>query len=309
MVNDVVLMNKDIFTGLSAFPITPMDENTIDEQAFTRLIEYLVEKKVDSIGVLGSTGNYAYLTIEQRVRLTEVAIHAARDMPVIVGIGSLRTKDVIQLAQSAEQAGAAGLLLAPVSYQPLKEEEVFSLYKDVNDAVSIPICVYDNPSTTHFTFTDQLYVRLAALSQVRSFKIPGISEDRFVAQERVASLRQQLPSHIRLGISGDASGVMGLVAGCDMWYSVIGGLFPELTLKMVGLVRSGQYEEAFALSAQLRPLWELFKRNKGSLRVIATAAELLGKVDSPCLPKPLSTLQGEAREKLAQILRDNALYS
>lgn len=179
----------------------------------------------------------------------------------------------------------------------------------MNNAVGLPICVYDNPSTTHFTFTDSLYVRLAELPHVKSFKIPGISDDRFVAQERIASLRQQLPHHIRLGISGDASGVMGLVAGCDMWYSVIGGLFPELALKMVSLVKSGQYEEAFALSAQLRPLWELFKQNKGSLRVVATAAELLGKVDSPCLPKPLSTLQGVDREQLALILRDKVLYS
>lgn len=302
-------MNKDIFTGLSAFPITPMDESTIDEKAFIRLIQHLVEKKVDSIGVLGSTGNYAYLTIEQRVRLTDIAIQAAKDLPVIVGIGSLRTKDVIYLAQSAEQAGAAGLLLAPVSYQPLKEKEVFSLYKEVNAAVSLPICVYDNPSTTHFTFTDDLYARLAELSNIKSFKIPSLSEDCLVAQERIATLRQQLPNDIRLGISGDASGVIGLVAGCDMWYSVIGGLFPELALKMVSLVRLGQYEEAFALSAQLRPLWELFKQNNGSLRVIATAAELLGKVDSPCLPQPLSTLQGEDREQLAVILRNKTLYS
>ncbi|MDY3331399.1 MAG: dihydrodipicolinate synthase family protein [Pelistega sp.] len=302
-------MTNDIFTGLSAFPITPMNEDSIDEEAFIRLIQELAEKKVNSIGVLGSTGNYAYLTLEQRIRLTELAVRAAGDIPVIVGIGSLRTKDVIQLAHSAQQVGAAGLLLAPVSYQPLRDEEVYSLYKDVNDAVDIPICVYDNPSTTHFVFNDDLYAQLAELSNIQSFKIPGISEERFVAQERIASLRQLLPNKIRLGISGDASGVMGLVAGCDMWYSVIGGLFPNVALRMVSLVKEGRHEEAFALSAQLLPLWNLFKQYKGSLRVIATAAELLGKVSSPCLPKPLQTLEGEAREYLRNLLKDKSLYA
>ncbi len=116
-------MTNDIFTGLSAFPITPMNEDSIDEEAFIRLIQELAEKKVNSIGVLGSTGNYAYLTLEQRIRLTELAVRGAGDIPVIVGIGSLRTKDVLQLAQSAQQVGAAGLLLAPVSYQPLQTLE------------------------------------------------------------------------------------------------------------------------------------------------------------------------------------------
>lgn len=116
-------MTNDIFTGLSAFPITPMNEDSIDEEAFIRLIQELAEKKVNSIGVLGSTGNYAYLTLEQRIKLTELAVRGAGDIPVIVGIGSLRTKDVLQLAQSAQQVGAAGLLLAPVSYQPLQTLE------------------------------------------------------------------------------------------------------------------------------------------------------------------------------------------
>lgn len=301
-------MTKELFQGLSAFPLTPMNEDGIDEQAFIRLIENLTVHQVDSIGVLGSTGNYAYLTLEQRVRLAELAVHAAKGTPVMVSVGSLRTKDVIHLAQAAQQAGADGLLLAPMSYQPLKDEEVLSLYKDVNEAVNIPICVYDNPSTTHFNFTDDLYCRLAELSNIYSFKIPGISEDRFVAQERIRTLRHLLPSKIRLGISGDASGVMGLVAGCDVWYSVIGGLFPQLTLKMVDLVKDGAYEEAFELSAQLRPLWALFRQNKGSLRVMAAAAEILGKVTAPCLPKPLQSLQGEDRELLVHLLKDESFY-
>ena len=68
-----------MLTGLSAFPLTPMNEQTIDEVAFVGLIERLAAAGVDSIGVLGSTGNYAYLTRDERARITRLAVAHAGD--------------------------------------------------------------------------------------------------------------------------------------------------------------------------------------------------------------------------------------
>ena len=152
-----------MFTGLSAFPLIPMSESSIDEASFLGLIQRLTEAKVNSIGVLGSTGSYAYLGREERKLATELAIANARNIPVVVGIGALRTKDVLLLAEDAQKAGASGLLLAPVSYQKLTDDEVFSHYETVCKNISIPLCVYDNPTTTHFEFNDVLHGRIAAL--------------------------------------------------------------------------------------------------------------------------------------------------
>lgn len=135
--------------GLSAFPLTPMTESSIDLRAFAGLVERLAAAGVDSMGVLGSTGSYAYLEKAERMRVLREALAHSGDVPIIVGIGALRTRDVLALARDAEDAGAAGLLLAPVSYQPLKEHEVYTLFESECTAVRTPICVYDNPSTTH----------------------------------------------------------------------------------------------------------------------------------------------------------------
>lgn len=82
-----------MFSGLSAFPLTPVNEHDLNEAAFVRLIERLVAANVDSIGVLGSTGNYAYLTMAERVRVVRLAVEHADKVPVVVGIDALRTRD------------------------------------------------------------------------------------------------------------------------------------------------------------------------------------------------------------------------
>lgn len=134
-----------MFTGLSAFPLTPMNENGIDEMALIRLLKRLASAKVDSIGVLGSTGSYVYLNREERLRVTQLAIEYAEGIPIMIGISALRTRDVLQFAEDAQKVGANAVLLAPVSYQQLTDDEVYSLYETVTKSLSIPLCVYDNP--------------------------------------------------------------------------------------------------------------------------------------------------------------------
>ncbi|MFF8545041.1 DUF6183 family protein [Streptomyces werraensis] len=224
-----------MFTGLSAFPLTPIPGNgSVDEKAFATLVGRLATARVDSIGALGSTGSYAYLTLEERARVARIAVKHADGVPVIVGIGALRTRQVLQAAEDAQNAGAAGVLLAPVSYQPLTDDDVFGLFEEVTANLSIPLVIYDNPGTTHFTFTDELYTRLAWLPKVASIKIPALPDDPEQARARVAHLRQLLPNTVTVGISGDAAAARGLNAGCDAWYSVIGGTFPQSALAFTG---------------------------------------------------------------------------
>lgn len=293
-----------MFTGLSAFPLTPMNECGLDEPAFVRLIERLVAAGVDTIGVLGSTGNYAYLTRAERARVVQLAVEHAADVPVMAGIGALRTREVLALADDAQAAGARGVLLAPVSYQKLRDDEVFGLYETVTRALSVPLCVYDNPGTTRFSFSDDLHGEIARLPNVASIKIPGVPAEPKAARERVERLRARLPEHVTLGVSGDAFGATGLNAGCEAWYSVIGGLFPATALEITRAAQAGHAEEAARLSARLQPLWALFAEQGGSLRVMAAAAELLGLVEAPCLPLPLKALGGEGRRRLAALLEE-----
>ena len=293
-----------MFSGLSAFPLTPMNERGLDESAFVRLIGRLVTANVDSIGVLGSTGNYAYLTMAERARAVQLAVEHAGNIPVMVGIGALRTRDVLMLADYAQSAGASGVLLAPMSYQPLSADEVFGLYETVTQALSVPLCVYDNPRTTQFVFSDELHGRIAQLPNVASIKIPGVPGNAVEARARVERLRAQIPSHVAVGVSGDAAAANGLNAGCDVWYSVIGGLFPATALAITRAAQAGRAKEATLLSERLQPLWALFTEHGGSLRVVAAAAELLQLVEHPCLPLPLKALSGEGRQRLATLINE-----
>ncbi len=291
-----------MFTGLSAFPLTPLKQEVIDEAAFIRLVERLATAGVDSIGVLGSTGNYAYLSRAERARVGRLGVAHAGSVPVIIGISALRTRDVLALAEDAQAAGAQGVLLAPMSYQALSEAEVYELYEAVSAHLSVPLCVYDNPGTTRFHFTDELHGRIAELPHVASIKIPGVPTEPDAARERVEALKAVIPPHVTVGVSGDPMAATGLNAGCEAWYSVLGGVFPETALAITRAAQAGEAREAQRLSERLQPLWDLYSQHRGSLRVAASAAELLGLVDAPTLPRPLKGLEGKDRRKLARLL-------
>lgn len=290
-----------MFTGLSAFPLTPItDDAGIDEEAFVRLVGRLADAHVDSITALGSTGSYVYLTRDERRRVAELAVRNAGDVPVFVGIGALRTRHVLEHLEDAQRAGAAGVLLAAVSYQALTDDDVFGLFEDVSAASSVPIVLYDNPGTTHVAFTDELSARIAALPNVASIKIPGVPLDPDAAASRIAHLRTLLPDDVTIGVSGDAFAAAGLAAGCDAWYSVIGGTLPETALAIARASRAGDRDEASRPSERLQPLWDLFARH-GSLRVTAAIAEHLGLVTRSCLPLPIRGLDDDARREVAAV--------
>lgn len=291
-----------MLTGLSAFPLTPITDDRVDEEAFVRLVRRLRDAGVDSIGALGSTGSYMYLNRDERARVAALAVEAAGAVPVIIGVGALRTRDAVSAVEDAQAAGAAGVLLAPVGYQRLSGDEVYGLFADVTRSLSVPLVIYDNPGTTHFTFTPELYARIAGLPHVASVKIPGVPADQAAAIGHVTALRDRLPAGFTIGVSGDASAATGLLAGCDAWYSVLGGTLPELAVELTAAGRSGDADHARALSDRLAPLWELFAAH-GSLRVVATIAHLLGLTAAQNLPAPVRGLDEAAHDEVRIALR------
>ena len=289
-----------IFTGLSAFPITPADaQGRVDTEALSRLLERLCEARVDSIGLLGSTGTYAYLSAKERARTVAAAAEAvAGRVPLIVGVGALRTNVAMALARDAERAGADGLLLAPLSYTPLSNEEVFEHFRAVAEATGLPLCIYNNPGTTHFTFGLPLLRRLAELPLISGVKMSlphatGLAED-------LASLRAGLPEGFAIGYSGDWGCAEALLEGADAWFSVLGGLLPEMALELTRAARAGEEDEVARIEAALAPLWELFKEF-GSLRVIYAAANLMDLAQAQP-PRPILPLTGADRDRVGAAL-------
>lgn len=295
------------FTGLSAFPLTPFANDRVDKAAFAGLITRLATAGVDSITTLGSTGSYAYLSTDERARVAALAVEHAAGTPVIIGVGALRTSHVIANVRNAEQAGAAGVLLAPMTYQPLTDGDVFELFRTVTTSTELPVVVYDNPGTTHFTFSTDLYAKIAALPGIASIKIPGVPANLDDARGRVAEIRAVIPEHVTIGVSGDASAAIGLLAGCDAWHSVIGGTLPTPALALTRAAQARNTSDALAASDRLQGLWTLFAEHGGSLRVVAAIAEQQGLVPNKSLPLPIQGLDDAQRAQVAAVLDGLAL--
>ncbi len=278
-----------LFHGLSAFPLTPTDAaGKVQGATLTRFLDRIIAAKVDSIGLLGSTGGYAYLSHEQRQEAVRVAVdHVGGRLPVIVGVGCLRTDAAVALAQNAKAAGADGLLLTPMSYTPLTAEEVYQHFAAVAEAGELPLCIYNNPGTTRFTFTEDLIARLARLPHVAAVKMPLAANGAYA--DELASLRPLTPGSFAIGYSGDWGAADALLAGCDTWYSVIAGLLPAPALALKRAAQAGHAAEARRIDAAFSPLWELFKTH-GSFRVMFMIAEVLElatiEPPRPILPLP-----------------------
>jgi len=295
-------MSQSIFSGLSAFPLTPADdEGRVDTDGLQRLLDRILKADVQSIGLLGSTGIYMYLTREERRRAVAAAVESInRKIPVIVGVGALRTDEAQALARDAAAEGADALLLAPVSYTPLTEEEVFRHFEAVASATDLPLCIYNNPSTTHFSVGPDLLQRLSGIAQIQAVKMP-LPKDMGFAQE-IAGLRTRLPAEFKIGYSGDWGAGEALLAGADAWYSVVAGLFPAPAAALTKSACRGHAAEVDYLDKAFSPLWSLFKAY-GSLRVIYAAAAHLGLI-SARPPRPILPLAADVMAQIEAAIAD-----
>lgn len=287
-----------MFRGLSAFPITPADEQgRVDTGALRTLLARLTDARVNSIGLLGSTGSFPYLDRGERRRAIEAAVdQVGGKVPILVGIGALRTDDAVRFGQDAKAAGADAVLLAPVSYMPLTDDEVFTHFENVAAAVGLPLCVYNNPTTTHFTIGADLVARMSRLPNVAAVKNP--SPVASAVPDLLRELRGKTAEGFSLGFSVDANATEAMLAGADAWYSVVGGLFPKLAMQMLAAIPNP--DEARRLNARLQPLWELFVEFS-SLRVMYAAANLLG-ICRAVPPRPILPLAEAAQRRVGQTL-------
>ena len=292
-----------LFTGLSAFPLTPTDqEGRLQTDVLERHLERIVSASPASIGLLGSTGSYAYLSIKERKETVRVAAQALQGRtPLIVGVGALRTDEAVELAKDAAKAGAQGLLLAPMSYQKLTDEEVYWHFEAVAAAGGLPLCIYNNPGTTNFMFGHSLIARLSKLPNIEAIKMPLPADGDFAGE--LSALRSLTPDNFSVGYSGDWGASSALLAGADAWFSVVAGLLPNAAAHLTRAAIAGDVQRASRLDQAFDPLWTLFKEF-GSFRVMYSIADHLdGDGIAPLRPvRPLDLKASErVREALAAL--------
>lgn len=292
-----------MFGPLIAYLPTPRTrDGEVAVTVLRRYVERAVAAGVGGVAVLGSAGGFAYLEPVQRRSVVETAAEAAGGrVPLLAGIGALRTAEVHAHAAAAEQAGADALLLPTMSYLPLVDDEVVGLYRDVAGAARRPVWAYHNPRTTGVHLSLDVLATVAALPGIGGLKDRGA--DPAELTDRCAHLLARVPEHVEVGYSGDAFGYRALAAGARSWHSGLAGLLPEPFVAVAAAAAGGDVERADELARPLTGLAELGAQ-WGVARLAVVLGEVLGlpvgPLPAPLLPPP-SAVRDEAERLLAAL--------
>ncbi len=185
---------------------------------------------------------------------------------------------------------------------PLTEAEVRAHVLAVVEATGLPLCLYNNPTTTRFTFSHALIAELAQVPGIAAVKMP-FPPDGDVSGE-IGRLRGAVREGFVVGYSGDWGSANALLTGADAWFSVVAGLLPAPALALARAAQRGDVTETLRLDTTFQPLWALL-REFGSFRVMYAMAEhlSLGRFEPPRPVLPQGTADharvGAAMERLA----------
>lgn len=287
-----------VFTGVVAYPLTPFTaDGGLNAPELGLFIDRLAGSGVDAITVLGSSGSFAYLDADERKEVLALAVEAAAGrVPVAVGISAVATREVVAGARAAERLGAGGVVLSPVSYLPLTEDELIVLVEEVAAATSLPICLYNNPSTTQFSIGVELVARLAHVPTLVAFKDTAGSPGEF--DERALRLRNLLERPISHGASADPLIATGEVAA-DAWHTGLAALLPASYLAFRAAVLAGDSARIAVERARLVPVVQAVHR----LRKLS-GLHALGRacgVNAGDPRRPLLPIAGSEQRDLARL--------
>ena len=157
----------NMINGAITALVTPFKDDAVDETAFQTFVEWQIEQGIHGIVPCGTTGESATLTDEEHQRVIAMAVEAAAGrVPVIAGAGSNETRVSIKYAQHAKDVGADAILVVTPYYNKPNQDGIFAHFKAINDAVRIPIIVYNIPGRSVVDITNETMGRLAKLKNV-----------------------------------------------------------------------------------------------------------------------------------------------
>jgi 4-hydroxy-tetrahydrodipicolinate synthase len=164
-------MSEPLFRGVMPALVTPFRNGQVDEDAFVALVERQIAAGVHGLVPVGTTGESATVSHEEHRRVVELCVATAKGrVPVIAGAGSNSTAEAIELAQHAKKIGADAALVVTPYYNRPSQEGLYAHYKAINDAVQIPILVYNVPSRTSVDISNEVLARLAKLPNIVGIK-------------------------------------------------------------------------------------------------------------------------------------------
>jgi len=240
---------KTSFRGSFTALVTPFKNGSLDENAFRDLVDWQVAEGTKGLVPVGTTGESPTLSHEEHRLVVEWCVDQADGrVPVVAGAGSNSTAEAIDLARHAEKAGADAALVVTPYYNKPTQEGLYRHFKAINDAVEIPIIIYNIPGRSVIDMSVDTMKRLYELKNIAGVK------DATANVVRVSQQRQALGPDFNQ-LSGEDATVLGFMAhgghGC---ISVTSNVAPRLCAEFQGACLRGDYGAALDLHEKLMPL-------------------------------------------------------
>jgi 4-hydroxy-tetrahydrodipicolinate synthase len=240
---------KTSFRGSFTALVTPFKNGSVDEKAFRDLVDWQIAEGTNGLVPVGTTGESPTLSHDEHKRVVEWCVDQARDrVPVVAGAGSNSTKEAIDLAQHAEKAGADAVLVVTPYYNKPTQDGLYAHYKALNDAIGIPIIIYNIPARSVVDMSLDTMARLYELKNIAGVK------DATTNMARVTQQRAAMGEDFNQ-LSGEDITALGFMAhgghGC---ISVTSNVAPRLCAEFQAACLRGDFAAALKLQDKLAPL-------------------------------------------------------
>jgi 4-hydroxy-tetrahydrodipicolinate synthase len=246
---ETTMTAKTRFRGSFTALVTPFKDGELDESAFRGLVDWQVAEGTSGLVPVGTTGESPTLSHDEHNLVVEWCVKQVNGrVPVVAGAGSNSTAEAIELARNAEEAGADAVLVVTPYYNKPTQEGLYQHFKSINDAIGIPIIIYNIPARSVIDMSVETMKRLSELRNIAGVKDATANVLR-VSQQRAA----MGPDFNQL--SGEDATALGFMAhgghGC---ISVTSNVAPRLCAQFQSACLKGDYSAALELQDKLLPL-------------------------------------------------------
>jgi 4-hydroxy-tetrahydrodipicolinate synthase len=241
--------------GVFPYLVSPLDATgRVKTDVLGKLCDDLIKAGVHGLTPLGSTGEFAYLTRDQRSAVVQATIEAAaKRVPVIAGVASTATADAVEQAKAYQALGADGILAILDAYFPLKEAQVESYFRAIADAVDIPVVIYTNPQFQRSDLPLDVIARLGEHPRIQYIK------DASTNTGRLLSIMNRAPKIKVFSASAHIPAAVMLIGGVG-WMAGPACIVPRQSVALYDLCRAGKWAEAMKLQRDLWRVNEAFAR-------------------------------------------------
>ena len=300
------------FGGIVPPVCTPMTESfEVDVPSLRRLIEFLIEAGVHGLFFLGSTGEAAFLTNEQRATVLDVATRTvAGRVPVVAGIIDMTTARALEHARAAEQAGADGLVLTAPFYTRTSPPEIIDHFRLIRAAVDLPVLAYDIPVCVHTKLTRAMLVQMAREGLIVGVKDSSGDEANF----RGLAMDAQMLPNFSLFTGSELLVDTAILMGASGAVPGLGNVDPEGYVRLYQAARAGDWETARREQERLYRLFSIIEAGVGRMGIgssamgaFKTALMLRGVIAANVVGRPQLRLDDNEVEQVRRALTEAGL--